>query len=345
MKTAMKLPITAAIAVAVLSTVAIATSAVPQQESERAISYAGALPAVALRTVSSGDFTIRVPAGWALRSLSLSSCTKESTSSEVITGPMGATISQCGAPSVRHGTFAVFVHGGPPAAPILAGQASQLGTLKINGIWVTTLAGVNRSLEPRESYLLALLDGWTNWLLFVSPGADQAVALRGAETVLRSVHVTPGHKALIERPTPQDFVGTWSHGPDQSITVSSGSAGREDIGPAAGCEGGPLPLGCHITLVLKLVVSSGSSLLTATVTKIKAYDSAAKFVVDPPLTKQLLANGALPVGAKLTFEGVAPGMFVQATVTSSHEFPVEWPYWCDYYRQTPTEREITDYCS
>ena len=86
------------------------------------------------------------------------------------------------------------MHGGPPAAPILAGQASQLGTLKINGIWVSSLSGVNRSLEPHESYLLALLDGWTDWLSSL-PGTDQAVALRGAETVLRSVHVTPGHKA------------------------------------------------------------------------------------------------------------------------------------------------------
>jgi hypothetical protein len=343
MKSVMKLAVGAAILLAASSANPIRTSAMPRQERGAARSYVHAFPAAAMRTVSSGDFTISVPAGWAVRTPSVSVCTKAPGSSEVITGPLSATISHCGAPSITHGTFAVFAHGGPPAAPVLAGQASQVHTVRINGIWVTTFAGVTP--QHNESYLLALLDGWVNWVFFVSPGDDQAVALQAAETVLRSVQVTPGYTATVERPTAQSFIGAWSHGPDQSLTVSSAQAGREDVGPGAGCEGGTPSLGCHITLVLKLALLLGSSVVTATVTQVKAYYSATRYAVDPPVTKQLLASGVLPVGAKMTFEGIAPGMLVQTSAARADAFPVEWPYWCNYYRQTPAERHITNYCS
>jgi hypothetical protein len=342
MRTASKLILGAAILMAVSSVGPISTSAMPPQEPEAARSYVPAFPADALRTVSSGDFTISVPASWAVRTPSMSSCTKAPSSSEVITGSVSAAISECG-PSITHGTFAVVAHGGPPAVPVPAGQGSQVRTVKINGIWVTTVVGVTP--QQSESYLLALLDGWANWVLFVSPGDNDAVALQGAETVLRSIHVTPGYKASAEQPTSQNFVGTWSHGPDDSLTVNSASSGREDIGPGAGCEGGAPPMGCHITLMMKLVVLLGSSVVTATVTGVRAYDSATRFVIDPPLTKHLLVSGALPVGTKMTFEGIAPGMLVQTPAATTHEFPVQWPYWCNYYRQTPAERAITNYCS
>ena len=296
------------------------------------------------RVVASGSFAINVPASWVVRAPTSSSCSGVVERSEVITGPMSAALSLCGAPSVTRDTLVVFAHGGPPAVPVLADQPGQTHLVDINGILVTMLSGTAALGTRQESYLLALLDGWANWLLFVVPGKNQS-SLRGAKVVLRSVHVIPGRKVSIGRPVPQDLLGTWSHGPDESLTVSSRSRGQEDIGSVAGCEGTAPPLGCHISLEVKLLSSPDRSSFIATVTAVKVYSSERTFVVDPPLTKNLLEDGALAVGTRMTYEGVAPGMLVQVIAAKIDEFPVEWPYWCQYRQQIPADQEIANYCS
>jgi hypothetical protein len=98
-------------------------------------------------------------------------------------------------------------------------------------------------------------------------------------------------------------------------------------------------------LEVKLLSSPDRSSFIATVTAVKVYSSERTFVVDPPLTKNLLEDGALAVGTRMTYEGVAPGMLVQVIAAKIDEFPVEWPYWCQYRQQIPADQEIANYCS
>ncbi len=343
MKTSWRLVAVTMVAIVASSIIVVGATAVPSQRLGGRLHTQPTRETMS-RVVPSGSFAITVPASWVVRAPTSSSCSGIVEKSEVITGPMSAALSLCGAPSVARGTFVVFAHGGPPAAPVLADRPGQTHLVDLNGIWVTMLSGTTALGTKQESYLLALLDGWANWLLFVVPGKNQS-SLRAAQVVLRSVHVIPGRRVSIGRPVPQDFLGTWSHGPDESLTVSSRSRGQEDIGSAAGCEGTAPPLGCHISLEVKLLSSSDRSSFIATVTAVKVYSSQRSFVVDPPLTKHLLGDGALPVGTKMTYEGVAPGMLVQVTDAKTDEFPVEWPYWCQYRQQIPADQEIVNYCS
>ncbi|HMK97691.1 MAG TPA: hypothetical protein VK425_09115 [Acidimicrobiales bacterium] len=285
---------------------------------------------------------MNVPTDWTVLAPSVGACTSSASRSQMIVGPMGPALSECGLPLISHGTFAVFAHDGPPAAPVLSGQPVVRAT-RVNGIWVTTFEGVCTIVRPAESYLLAMLDGWDNWLLFVSPGRGQASALANAKAVLDSVHVVAGQKVAPQMPVPQDFAGTWSHGPDNFLAVGQDGTGQEGIGSAAGCEP-PAPLGCHISLVLKVSVSANRSFLTAKVTEVRAFEPGGRSVVDPPLIKQLLQDGALPVGTTMGFEGADHGMLVQTSAPKAGEFPVEWPYWCNFDQQTTAERSVTDYC-
>ena len=349
MTTARKLGAVATIAVAVILTGCTTSTAhtptsttAPLRKAPPAIVVAVDKPA--LESVTSGSFAVNVPAGWPVLAPSAGACTEGFRSSEVIAGPMGQALSHCGLPQVSRGTLVVFAHGDPPTAPVLSRQTSLLRVTRVNGIWVTAFEGVDADLRPAESYLLAMLDGWDNWLLFVSPGRVQALALGSARAVLQSVHVVAGHKIMVEKPVKQDFAGTWSHGPDTSLIVGPGASGREEYGPAAGCEASA-SLGCRISLELKVTVSPGSSFLAATVTEVKVFEPGGHFVVDPPLTTQLLADGALPVGTRMGFEGVDHGMLVQVRAPREDEFPVEWPYWCNFDQQTSAERAISDYCT
>ncbi|HET9059609.1 MAG TPA: hypothetical protein VFN61_06785 [Acidimicrobiales bacterium] len=293
------------------------------------------------RTITLGSFAIEVPASWVLRPPIAASCHGAVTRPEIVAGPMGQALAGCGVPVVRQGLFAVFAHGGPLAVPIISAGTYQVHVVNLNGISVTTMSGNASVTGAPQSYVLAMLDGWDNWLLLVgAPGRHSAS--QEAEDILKTVHVRPGRRVTTATPVPEKFLGTWSHGPDQSLVVGRNSL-TEDTGSAAGCTGDNPPLGCHIRLRLRVATAVRSS-LTATVTQVKAYRSPTQFVLNPPLTPQLAAEGALRVGTRLTFTGIAPGMLVEQPGQSRQAFLVEWPYWCQYGQETPAEHAVTDYC-
>jgi hypothetical protein len=277
-----------------------------------------------LWTVESGGFSIQVPASWKVGASSDRLCLFSASTTVVVGTPKA--LAACGG----FNPVLEFGHGGPPFPPI---PASNPVSEKINGVKVQLLRGTDAlgGATP-ENYLLATLDGWTDWLLFLAHGKSPTTALAPAYRVLQTVLAPPNRKPAI--PIREDFLGTWSvHG--ALLEISSESTGVEDLGGGAQCSPGIQILGCDIVLTLALSRAQDNTVMTATITRVKAYSDPTTFEIDPRST-------AVPaVGNTFQLRFAEEHLMIETNLhypwNSSGVFD---PWWCD-----PSQVTIADnYC-
>jgi hypothetical protein len=195
----------------------------------------------------------------------------------------------------------------------------------INGVKILLLRGIDMTsgMPANVNYLLATLDGWDHWLLFIASGSSATSTLAPAYRVLQSVEAPRHYKAPTA--TRQKFVGTWSvH--DARLEITSDSAGVEDLGGAQ-CSAGIEALGCYIVLTLQTALSRGGTLMTARITKVKAYLDPTRFEIDPRST-------VVPaVGDTFQLQFAATGLMIETNLHYPWNSGVFNPWWCGPSRE------------
>jgi hypothetical protein len=275
-------------------------------------------------TVQSGGFSIQVPASWKVGAPSDQLCLSSASTTVVVGTPRA--LAGCGG----FNPVLEFGHGGPPFPPI---PASNPDSEKINGVKIQVLRGTDTLTGGTPAnYLLATLDGWNNWLLYVADGKSASSALAPAYRVLKSIHAPPHFKpsAAIK----ENFVGNWGvH--DASLQITSDSTGIRSLGGGAGCSAGIRILGCEIHLALKLALSRDHTYMTATVTKVKAYLDPTTFEIDPKSTN------VPAVGNMFQLRFVEPGLMIETNLHYAwNRSGVFDPWWCE-----PSQAMVADnYC-
>lgn len=134
--------------------------------------------------------------------------------------------------------------------------------------------------------------------------------------------------------------GTWVRH-DESLMVVSKTEATESIG-GAGCLAGHPELGCFVQLSLRLSPALSGTVLVGTVSKVKAYETPTKYLVNPQ-SKKLLADGVPSIGSRSYFEATEKGLLVETTVLP---MPDEFPlgiYWCQIGPQSQLIRQAS-YC-
>jgi hypothetical protein len=268
-------------------------------------------------TVASGGFTIDVPASWQVGPPSTRLCMGSQPA--VVVGTFKALEACTGGPG---GRVLEFGSGGPPFSPI---PANEPVTEEMNGVKVQLFQGSDALVgAPMTHYLLATLDGWDNWLLYVADGKSASSALAPAYRVLKSIQAPPHFKpsAAIK----ENFVGNWRvH--DASLQITSDFAGSQSLGGGAGCSAGIRILGCEIHLTLKLTLSRDRTYMTATVTTVQAYLDPTTFEIDPKSTQ------VPAVGNTFQLRFVEPGLMIETNLHYPWNSGVFDPWWCSPARE------------
>jgi hypothetical protein len=261
------------------------------------------------------------------------------TGSEVLVGTASLSAG-CLPINGTKGTVLEFGHGGPPDSPI---PDALLRVVRINGISLTELSGAQnfRGIPP-ESYLLAFLDGWQNWLLFAAPGSDLSRSLITARSILGTIHTVSGSaRDQVEPAKKESFIGQWGvH--DGGLKIVSGSSA--EMSYRSGCVSEASTDQCVTEEDLQTTLSADRSRLTARVQKVVLLDTNAAGVTTKVVNPRAASIPA--VGETSIFAFAARGLLIQTTPNPTPDddsFGFGNPYWCSYANQ-PAAVQRVDYC-